>query len=100
MVCKLNRSLYGLKQAGREWAILFARFLTEWGFKRSKIDVCMYIYVDGDTILWCRLFGMSGATDVLYRHTHVHVVTYALYYVHCPSTLSTCCVRSELSEVS
>ena len=45
-VCLLRRSLYGLKQAGREWSILFASFLVTWGFKRSTIDPCMYTYAD------------------------------------------------------
>ena len=38
LVCRLNRSLYGLKQAGREWGVLFASFLISWGFIRSSID--------------------------------------------------------------
>ena len=43
VVCKLNRSLYGLKQAGREWATLLTSFLLEYGFVRSTIDTCMYV---------------------------------------------------------
>jgi transposase InsO family protein len=60
LVCKLLRSLYGLKQAGREWAILFSSFLTSWGMTRSTIDPCLYTYRDGRDgdakILWVLVY--------------------------------------------
>ena len=52
LVCKLRRSLYGLKQAGREWAVLFTSFLVGWGLVRSTIDPCLYILPGAATILW------------------------------------------------
>ena len=52
LVLKLNRSLYGLKQAGREWNKLLVAFLLEWGFKQSSIDVCLFTYTVGTAILW------------------------------------------------
>ena len=51
LVCKLRRSLYGLKQAGREWAQLLSSFLVSWGFVRSTIDVCLYTYEKDGTVL-------------------------------------------------
>jgi hypothetical protein len=56
LVLKLNRSLYGLKQAGREWAALFTSFLVDWGMHRSTIDVCLYTYVCGSIILWVLIY--------------------------------------------
>src|SRR6056297_2065374 len=56
LVCKLLRSLYGLRQAGREWAALFSAFLLQWGFTRSDIDVCLYTYSAGDDILWVLVY--------------------------------------------
>ena len=56
LVCKLRRSLYGLKQAGREWAGLFSAFLANWGFTRSKIDTCLYTYRIGSTFLWAAVY--------------------------------------------
>ena len=52
LVLKLNRSLYGLKQAGREWNKLLVAFLIEWGFKQSSIDVCLFTYTAEASILW------------------------------------------------
>src|SRR5579859_352070 len=43
MVCKLLRSLYGLKQASRVWNIQLHEFLIKIGFKRSNADTCLYI---------------------------------------------------------
>ena len=56
LVCRLNRSLYGLKQAGREWGALFASFLTNWGFTRSTIDTCLFTYVKDHLILWILVY--------------------------------------------
>ena len=53
IVVKLDRSIYGLKQAGRVWWQLFTSFLLEWGFKQSTIDVCLYTYTSPTgSILW------------------------------------------------
>ena len=61
LVCKLRRSLYGLKQAGREWAILFTSFLLSWGFVRSSIDPCLYTYNDAaNHILWILVYVDDG----------------------------------------
>jgi len=43
MVCKLLRSLYGLKQASRVWNIQLHEFLIKIGFKRSNADTCLYV---------------------------------------------------------
>ena len=39
---KLIKSLYGLKNAGREWHDLFRKNLTEWGFVASDADPCLF----------------------------------------------------------
>src|SRR5579862_9432714 len=43
MVCRLLRSLYGLKQASRVWNIQLHEFLIKIGFKRSNADTCLYV---------------------------------------------------------
>ena len=41
-VCLLQRSVYGLKQAGRDWYQTLSSFLEETGFIRSKNDYCLF----------------------------------------------------------
>ena len=43
MVCRLLRSIYGLKQASRVWNIQLHEFLIKIGFKRSNADTCLYV---------------------------------------------------------
>ena len=52
LVVKLRKSLYGLKQAGREWGQLLTSFLVNYGFTRSSIDVFMYTFASGSSFIW------------------------------------------------
>ena len=45
-VCKLLKSLYGLKQAGRIWYQLLHAFLVKNGFTRCHKEYCIYIQKD------------------------------------------------------
>uniref|UniRef100_A0ACD5Z7T1 Uncharacterized protein n=1 Tax=Avena sativa TaxID=4498 RepID=A0ACD5Z7T1_AVESA len=50
-VCKLKRSLYGLKQSPRQWYKRFNSFMISQGFKRSQFNSCVYIkFVNGSPI--------------------------------------------------
>jgi hypothetical protein len=49
-VCKLNRSIYGLKQASRAWNIKIHGFLIKFGFIRSSADPCVYIKKEEDCL--------------------------------------------------
>jgi hypothetical protein len=66
-VCKLQRSIYGLKQAGRSWYKKIDNFFLKQGFQRTHADCCVYqrnkegsiltvaIYVDDLLILGSNL---------------------------------------------
>ena len=49
LVCRLNKSLYGLKQSPRCWNSVLNSYLLELSFKQSDADPCIYIKNANDT---------------------------------------------------
>lgn len=47
-VCLLKKSLYGLKQASRNWNRKLDKTLIEIGLNRSSIDPCIYYNINGE----------------------------------------------------
>lgn len=51
LVCRLKKSIYGLKQASRAWNQVVNAFFEEHGFSRSNADSCVYVKAEKDMIL-------------------------------------------------
>ena len=51
LVCKLKRSLYGLKQSPRCWNSTLDEFLKQLGFVQSTSDPCIYVASDGELMV-------------------------------------------------
>lgn len=41
-VCKLQKSIYGLKQASRQWYKKFDSVISSYGFNENLVDECVY----------------------------------------------------------
>lgn len=59
-VCKLQRSLYGLKQSPRCWNQRLTNFLIEQGFKQSSNDYCLYTRLKGEKRLFLAIYVDDG----------------------------------------
>ena len=55
-VCKLHKSIYGLKQASRSWNLCFDEKIKEFGFMRSEDEPCVYIKISGSVVVFLVLY--------------------------------------------
>lgn len=47
-VCRLRKSLYGLRQASRNWYKIFTKALLNIGFRESRAEHSLFIYKKGE----------------------------------------------------
>ncbi|GAB2283653.1 hypothetical protein Dimus_039614 [Dionaea muscipula] len=56
MVCKLKKSIYGLKQASRQWYFKFNSIITSFGFEENLVDKCIYRKISGSKFIFLVLY--------------------------------------------
>ncbi|KAJ9554596.1 hypothetical protein OSB04_018641 [Centaurea solstitialis] len=55
-VCKLEKSIYGLKQASRSWNLCFHEKVKAFGFSRSEDESCVYVKASGSIVTFLVLY--------------------------------------------
>jgi hypothetical protein len=56
LVCKINKSLYGLKKSPRMWYQKFDTYILGLGFVRSRADHCVYSKKVGNQFIYLVLY--------------------------------------------
>jgi len=55
-VCKLQKSIYGLKQASRSWNLRFDEVIKSFGFTKSEGEPCVYMKFSGSAVVFLVLY--------------------------------------------
>ena len=55
-VCKLQRSIYGLKKVSRRWNLRFDEAIKEFGFMKNEDEPCVYKKVSVSAIVFLVLY--------------------------------------------
>ncbi|GJX00468.1 retrotransposon protein, putative, ty1-copia subclass [Tanacetum coccineum] len=55
-VCKLKRSIYGLKQASRQWNKRFDDEIKKFGFTQNPDEPCVYLKASGSNVTFLILY--------------------------------------------
>lgn len=71
LVCKLKRSIYGLKQASRSWNIRFDEVIQSYGFDQCPDESCVYKKCDGNVVVFLVLY----VDDILLIGNNVKVLS-------------------------
>ena len=73
LVYKLNKSLYGLKQSGRNWNGMLHSYLLENNFVQSGVDNCVYVKQIEDKVtvivIWVDDLIIGASNDLLLHDT-------------------------------
>ena len=51
LACKLKKSIYGLKQASKQWYLRFNDTIISFGLKENAVDQCIYLKVSGSKFI-------------------------------------------------
>ncbi|KAK4399873.1 Retrovirus-related Pol polyprotein from transposon RE1 [Sesamum angolense] len=77
-VCKLRRSLYGLKQASRQWNQEFTSQLLKYGFMQSQNDHCLFIQTRAHDVVFLLVY----VDDVLITSSKESLISPVKDYLH------------------
>ena len=55
-ICKLRKSIYGLKQASRSWNIRFDEVVKGFGFIKNEEEACVYKKASGSSVAFLILY--------------------------------------------
>ena len=55
-VCRLQRSIYGLKQASRSWNMRFDEAIRSYDFIKNEDELCVYKKISGSAITFLVLY--------------------------------------------
>jgi hypothetical protein len=70
MECRLKKSIYGLKQASRQWYLKFDRTIRKFGFKENVVDNCVYAKFNNGKCIFLILY----VDDVLLASSDVNLL--------------------------
>jgi len=56
VVCKLKKSIYGLKQASHQWYLKFNDIIVSFGFKENIVGRCIYLKVNRSKVIFLILY--------------------------------------------
>ena len=56
LVCKLKKSIYGLKQASRQWYLKFHNIIYSFGFVENVMDQYIYLKVNRSKVYFLVLY--------------------------------------------
>lgn len=89
-VCKLNKALYGLRQAPRAWFSIFSGFLLQQGFQNSKADVSLFTMKNDQGLTMVLVY----VDDIIVTGSNADFITQLI------STLSSRFVMKDLGDLS
>ncbi|CAN1217084.1 Retrovirus-related Pol polyprotein from transposon TNT 1-94 [Linum perenne] len=83
LVCKLNKSLYGLKQASRQWNFKLTEFLLSAGFRQSKCDYSLFTIASQGSFLAALVY----VDDILLAGNNLDQITSLKQQLHSAFTI-------------
>ena len=69
-VCKLKKTIYGLKQALQAWYLEVRQFLIEFGFTNSHADTSLFILHSDDITIYLLVY----VDDIIITDTNTNII--------------------------